>query len=192
MRSVWVLAGMGWMFAASACPVLAQVADADNPISAVWKEQRLNFFYKGQTSRYSCSALRDKVRAMLLDLGARRDLDVTALGCEQSTAQVRLATLGPSLSVVFSAPVLADAGVKPSRPGDLAAVDARFESFTLAVDVFRNMGAADCELVEDFARQILPKLVTRDLKQDITCVPFQQGGGRFLVRGEVLKSLPQR
>jgi hypothetical protein len=187
MRSVWVLAGVGWMLAAS-----AQVADTGNPISAVWKEQHLNFFYKGQTSRYSCVGLRDKVRAMLLDLGARRDLDVTALGCEQPNAQVRLAALGPSLSIVFSAPALPDARVKPSRPGDLAAVDAHFESFVLAADVFRNMGPADCELVEDFARQILPRLVTRDLKQDVACVPFQQSGGRFLVRGEVLKNLPQR
>ena len=33
-----------------------------------------NFFYTGRTSRYSCDGLRDKVRAMLLDLGARRDI----------------------------------------------------------------------------------------------------------------------
>jgi hypothetical protein len=187
MRFVWVLAGVGWMLAAS-----AQVADTGRPISAVWKEQHLNFFYKGQTSRYSCMGLRDKVRAMLLDLGARRDLDVTALGCGQPNAQVRLAALGPSLNIVFSAPAFPDPRVKPSRPGDLASAQARFESFTLAADVFRNLGAADCELVEDFARQILPKLVTRDLKHDIACVPFQQSGGRFLVRGQVLKSLPKR
>jgi hypothetical protein len=52
------------------------------------------------------------------------------------------------------------------------------------------MGAADCELVEEFAHQVLPKLATRNLKQDITCVPDQQSGGRFLVRGEILRSLP--
>jgi hypothetical protein len=52
------------------------------------------------------------------------------------------------------------------------------------------MGIADCELVEEFARQILPKLVTRDLQQDITCVPFQQSGSRFLVRGQILRTLP--
>jgi hypothetical protein len=40
------------------------------------------------------------------------------------------------------------------------------------------------------SRQVLPKLVTRNLKQDITCVPYQQSGGRFLVRGEILRSLP--
>ena len=65
-------------------------------------------------------------------------------------------------------------------------MDATFEPFTVAVDVFRNMGAADCELVQDFARQLLSKLVTRDLTQHVTCVPVQQSG-RYLVRGEVLK-----
>jgi hypothetical protein len=74
----------------------------------------------------------------------------------------------------------------------LGVVDARFEAFTITGDVFRNMGSADCELVEEFAHQILPKLVTRNLKRDITCVPFQQSGGRFLVRGEILRALPPR
>ena len=37
----------------------------------------------GRTSRYSCQGLRDKMRSLLLDMGARRDLQVTLLGCEQ-------------------------------------------------------------------------------------------------------------
>jgi len=187
MRSIWVLAGVGWMLAAS-----AQADTAANPVQAVWKEQRLNFFYQGQTSRYSCEGLRDKVRAMLLDLGARRDLDVAALGCERPTAAVRLAAAGPSLALVFAAPALADARPRAARGADAAVLDARFESFAIAADVFRNMGVADCELVQDFARQILPKLVTRDLKQAVVCVSDSKGGPRFLVRGEVLKILPRR
>ncbi|MDP8985246.1 MAG: hypothetical protein M3N97_09400 [Pseudomonadota bacterium] len=46
-----------------------------------------------------------------------------------------------------------------------------------------------CDLVEEFTRQILPRLVTRDLKHDITCVPYQQSGSRFLVKGEILRPL---
>jgi len=188
MRSVWVLTGVGLLCAASAW---SADVDTGNPIPAVWKEQHLSFFYMGRTSRYSCDGLRDKVRAMLLDLGARRDLQITALGCEDTAERVRLESLGPSLTMVFSSPALPDAAAKPQHPGDLAAVDARFEAFTITSDAFRNMGIADCELVEEFARQILPKLVTRDLKQDITCVPFQQSGGRFLVRGKILRTLPR-
>ena len=187
MRSVWLIAPVGLM-----CMVSAWAADAGggNPMAAVWKEQHLSFTYTGRTSRYSCDGLRDKVRAMLLDLGARRDLTLTALGCQAPAPRARLGSLGPSLNIVFSTPALPDAKRKPLHPGDLGKVDARFEAFTITSDAFRNMGMADCELVDEFAHQILPKLVTRHLKQDITCVPFQESGGRFLVRGEILRTLP--
>ena len=155
---------------------------------AVWKERHIDFFYRGRTARYSCDGLRDKVRAMLLDLGARRDAKVVAIGCEPD--RVRFNSTGPSLNIIFSAPALPDAAAKPLRQGDLAATDARFEAFTITSDAFRNMGIGDCELVEEFTRQILPKLATRAVKRDITCVPDQQTGSRFLVRGEILKTLP--
>jgi hypothetical protein len=191
MRFVWALAGVGLMLFAPIRPADAQNG-AGIPIAAVWKEQHLNFFYMGRTSRYSCEGLRDKVRAMLLDLGARRDIRVTALGCDDAAARGRPGSLGPSLNIVVSTPALPDTSAKPLHPGDLAAVYARYEPFTNTSDAFRNMGIADCELVEEFSRQILPKLAARILKQDITCVPLQQSGSRFLVRGEVLRTLVQR
>jgi hypothetical protein len=189
MRQAAVLVGLGLVFAAS---VWGADADSGSLIPAVWKEQHLSFYYMGRTSRYSCNGLRDKVRAMLLELGARRDLTITALGCEDSAARVRQASPGPNLTMVFSSPVLADSTAKPLHAGDLSSVDAAFEAFSITSDAFRNMEIADCELVEEFARQVLPKLTTRNLKQQITCVPFQQSGGRFLVRGEVLRSVPAR
>jgi hypothetical protein len=183
MRFIWVFAGLTLMIASPGR------SEDTSTVPAVWKEQRLNFFYMGRTSRYSCDGLRDKVRAMLLELGARRDLALTALGCENA-ALARPGSMGPSLSIVFSAPALPEPSARPLHPGDLAAVVARFDAFTITSDAFRNMGVADCELVEEFAHQILPKLVTRWLKQDITCVPLQQSGGRFLLRGEILRSVP--
>jgi hypothetical protein len=119
-------------------------------------------------------------------------LTSTALGCEHGAARARLGSLGPSLNIVFSAPALPQPNLKPLHPGDLGIVEARFETFTITSDSFRNMVIADCELLDQFTHQILPKLVTRNLKQDITCVPFQQSGGRFLVRGEILRTLPPR
>jgi hypothetical protein len=189
MRSVWTLAGVALMLAAPVWPADAYIG---KPIAAVWREQHLRFIYMGRTSRYSCDGLRDKVRAMLLDLGARRDLSITALGCEYGAEPARLGSLGPRLNIVFSAPALPQPELKPLHPGDLGVVNARFETFTITSDAFRNMGLADCELVEEFTHQILPKLVARNLNQDISCVPFQQSGGRFLVRGEILRALPPR
>jgi hypothetical protein len=176
--------------AGAATPPPAAPLPPGNPVAAVWKEQHIDFFYMGRTARYSCEGLRDKVRAMLLDLGARRDLKIMAIGCEDY-GRVRVNSMAPSLNITFSAPALPDASVKPLREGDLAATDARFETFTISSDAFRNMGIGDCELVEEFTHQILPKLVTRGLKRDITCVPYQQSGSRFLVKGEILRPLPQ-
>lgn len=153
----------------------------------------------GRTSWYSCDGLRNKVRAMLLDLGARRDLQIVPLDCGD-TERARPSTL--RLKIVFSSPALPDAAVKPLHEGDLAATDARFEQFTITSDAFRNMGIGDCELVQEFAHQLLTKLVARDVRQDIRCVPDSPSGGggsagprwtgpRFFVRGEVLKTLPR-
>ena len=160
-----------------------------NPVAAVWKERHVEFFYMGRTARYSCEGLRDKVRAMLLDMGARRDPTIVALGCEDD-ARARVSAAGPHLSITFSAPALPDPAAKPVRAGDLAATDARFVAFSITTDAFRNMGIGDCELVEQFARQILPKLVTRDVRQDITCVPNELSGSHYILRGEVLRPLP--
>jgi hypothetical protein len=182
MRAFWAVAGLGLVFV---LPVWA--GSATNTVPAMWKEQRLNFFYAGRTSRYSCEGLRDKMRSLLLILGARRDLKVSVMACNESAPQWGLGSLGPSLSLVYSSPVMIDANAKPLHPGDLAAVDARYEAFTLTSDAFRNFGLGDCELVEEFARLILPNFATRDLRQDITCVPYQLTGSRFLVRGESLR-----
>jgi hypothetical protein len=184
MRVSWVLAGAGLMFS---LPLWAAGEAAGDPVPAVWKEQRLDFSYMGRTARYSCEGLRDKVRSLLLDLGARRDLKVSLLACDES-APLRRGYLGPRLNIVFSSPVLPDAAAQPLRTGDLSAVEARYESFTLTSDAFKNYGVGDCELVEEFARQILPKFATKDVKQDITCVPYQASGSRFLVRGEILRA----
>ncbi len=187
--------GLAVACAYAAVPALAalpeQAATPGNPMPAVWKEQHIDFFYRGRTAQYSCDGLRDKVRALLIDLGARRDVKVVPIGCQGGAAGSPRGLNLPSLNLTFSAPALPDAAAKPLHVGDLAATDARFEPFSIASDAFRNMGIGDCELVEEFARQILPKLAARGVRQDIACVPHGQNGSRFLVRGEILKTLPR-
>jgi hypothetical protein len=173
----------------AAGPTVAPPAPAGNPRAAVWKDQRVEFLYVGRTSRYSCDGLRDKVRAMLLDLGARRDLSIVAVGCGGYDRRAA-GPAGLRLKIEFSSPALPEPRAKPVRDGDLAALDARFQPFRVASDAFRGMGIGDCELVQQFAQQLLPKLAVRDVHQDIACVPYQPGGSRFLVRGEILKALP--
>lgn len=196
MRAVFAFAGAGLLLGAplwatgTATDTATGTATGD-PVAAVWKEQHLNFTYMGRTSHYSCDGLRDKVLAMLMDLGARRDMKISPVDCVEVRPAARAGQSGPSLALVFSSPALPDAAAQPLHAGDLAAVDARFEPFMLTSDAFRNLSLADCELVEEFARQILPKLAARDVKSDITCAPYQQNGSRFLLRGQILRALPR-
>jgi hypothetical protein len=193
MPNVWVVAGAGLICAlglraGTAAAAAPQAAASANTLSAVWKEQRFDFFYMGRTARYSCEGLRDKMRALLLELGARRDLTVSAIGCDETAPQLRSGSL-PNLHILFSAPALPDAEAQPLLPGDSRLLEARYQPFTLTGDAFRNLGIGDCELVEEFARQVLPKFATRGVKKDITCVPYQLSGSRFFVRGETLRAV---
>jgi hypothetical protein len=167
----------------------AAAAQTGDPMPAVWKEQHVEFSYAGRTSRYSCDGLIEKVRAMLLDLGARRDVKITPLRCADAEPMHGDGG-GSRIRIVFSSPARPEATDKPLHPGDLAATDARFEPFTIMSDAFRNMGIGDCELVQEFTRQLLPRLMVRDVRQDILCVPYKPSTSRFFVRGEVFKSLP--
>jgi hypothetical protein len=183
MRKFLLLTAAGLMFA---LPLCAGDLEGGNPLPAVWKEQRLNFVYMGVTSRYSCAGLRGKMRSLILELGAGRDLKISALGCnvQPSAGAARIA---PTLTMVFSAPALPDSAAKPLHAGDLAAISARYQPFAVAPDAFRTFDIGDCELVEEFVQQILPKFATRDVNKSITCVPNQLSGLPFVVRGEVLK-----
>jgi len=129
----------------------------------------------------------DQLRAILRNLGARHDVRAIVVPCDDFGGPGAPPTRSPTVHLDFSAPSMPDAADKPLHPGDLAPVAAQFAEFSLATDAFRNMEPGDCELVEEFVRQVLPKLVTRNVRKDVTCIPHQLSGSHYWVRGEVLK-----
>ena len=177
MRSQWWLIALG---CGPLLPALAKPPDA-GPQAAVWRAQSVAFSYPGRTVRYSCEGLREKLRAVLLELGARRDLSIGAEGCDHRA---------PRLTLEFSTPVTPQPEMKARDTADLAAVDARYELFLLTSDALHNFGPADCELIDEFTRQVLPRLATRGVDAKILCVPYQQSGSHYAVRGEILRALP--
>jgi hypothetical protein len=188
MRALRQQVGAGLIVAMLAGPGAMGAESAT--IAAVWKEQKIDFVYFGRTSRYTCDGMRDKLRAILGTMGVRRDISAVAVGCAINGEPRELRESSPTVHLVFSSPALPDASAKPAHPGDLLLVDAQFEAFSIATDAFRNMQPGDCELVEEFVRQILPKLTTRNVQSDVTCIPYQLSGSHYAVRGEVLRPLP--
>jgi len=204
-RFAWILfsvlfgAGRGAVAAPEGTP-----AEASNSatIASVWKQHKLDFHYFGRTSRYSCDGMSDKVRMLLTQMGARRDMKLFSYGCE--IGHIRLDGINPGLSIEFWAAAPAGAadkvaavpGAKPgdAKPADAKSddarlLDARYQPFGFRQDAFRNLDIGDCELVEEFVRQVLPKFATRGVKQDIACIPYQVRSGSYRVSGEVLKAV---
>jgi hypothetical protein len=63
-------------------PLSAQTPDQSaGAVTAQWTPKQLSFVYMGFTSKFSCDGLVDRVRSVLLVLGARKDLQVTPSSC---------------------------------------------------------------------------------------------------------------
>jgi hypothetical protein len=189
--------------AAIACSALAQ---AEEPVSALWKSQEINFTYQGFTTRFTCDGLRDRVRAILLELGARPDLKATALGCSPSN----LPSPFPSVRLVIATPVEAtpenvialsqDAGRKDrdsSRaPAEGIGSADRFAASWRTVNLAQSgsrlrIERGECELIEQLRDHVFPQLQIRVIEDHTRCVPNQVSFGQPNMRVAALVSAPR-
>ncbi len=167
----------------SGASLAAAVAPSGGSVSAQWQARTLNFTYTGFTAAYTCDGLEDKVRAILLELGASKDVKVRATGCEEShNAPSRFAWVEAKFSSL--------------APGsDASAADA-VKGVWSTVELAPNrplhmyMGMGDCELMEEL-RDALPKgFSMRNVEYRTSCTPHQLTLGAYTVKMEVLKAEP--
>jgi hypothetical protein len=73
---------LAMLAALSGAAVWADTPDqAANGVTAVWTPKEVRFVYMGFTSKFSCDGLADRIRSVLLVLGARKDLKVSPSAC---------------------------------------------------------------------------------------------------------------
>ncbi len=166
-----------------AAPLWAAEGDAAAPASgesAVWTPKELDFVYMGFTSRYSCDGLQDKIRGILLDLGARKkDLKVVSRGCSSPSGRpdpfpgvkIHMSVLQPASTATDDSQTPVQAHWKP--------VDLKLR------DSFLNE-SGECELVEQIRRSIVPLFATRNVELNTVCVPHQASATRPSLKLEVL------
>lgn len=142
---------------------------AVNTESAVWMPKETRFTFMGFTTHYSCDGLRDKMRRVLLDFGARRDLSISEYGC---TAADGRPDQFPGVSIKMNV-------LQPAGTGDATAtpVTAHWKTVTLRLDRDPVWEAGDCELVEQIKARILPLFATRNVQYMSNCVPHQLSPG---------------
>jgi hypothetical protein len=158
------LAVPGW---ASAADAGAQAAPPVDTEFAVWTPKEIQFTYMGFTTHYTCDGLRDTIREMLLQLGARKDdLKVTEQPCSGDPDRPN-----PFPGVKIKMSVLQPAPAALSS--DTPVVQAQWKPVKLPYRENGINAAGQCELLEQFNRTILPLFTTRNVDARTSCVPHQ-------------------
>ena len=175
--SVLTLVGL---LAVTAVPAWADApAEGSASVAAVWTPKELRFVYMGFTSHYSCDGLRDKIRVILKEFGARDDMQVSESPCSGAFGRP---TKFPGVHIKIN--VLQPA---PEQAGsDTPTVAAHWRTVDVPGPGDAVRQAGDCELVEQVKHSILPLFTTRNVDYHSTCVPHQLSIGGTSLRAEVL------
>ena len=142
--------------------------------------------YMGFTSHYSCDGLRDKMRAILLQLGARSDLTVQEVPCSGMAGRP---TEFPGVTVKMNVLTPWDAA---SSNAAATPVPAHWKVVDISTEHDPLREAGDCELIEQVKSRALPLFSTRNVEYRSTCVPHQLQIGGTQLKPEVLIADDQR
>jgi hypothetical protein len=147
-------------------------------VSAVWAPKQLNFNYRGITAIYSCDGLQEKMRSILLKLGARADLQVRSYGCTRLSGPDLLAGVIIRMNVLQ--PAVGQAG---------QAMPAHWERVNLLTDYDNRDpvdASGDCDLINEIRHQVLPLFATRNVDYAATCELHHLVPGGTRLKAEVL------
>ena len=153
---------------------------AQGPVQAVWRHHQTTINYFGLTAQYSCDGLQDKVRTLLLYLGARPDLKVEMLGCDRAFNE-------PGHLSAVTADFYTLAPVAAAADGATAA--AAWTSLNVKPHVPAWMDYGECELIQQVKPVIAEDFTVRGLNYRTACLPYDQTISDYAVRGEFLKPL---
>ncbi|MEP6549098.1 MAG: hypothetical protein ABJD53_16695 [Gammaproteobacteria bacterium] len=159
----------------------AAAAPTADVVSGEWQHRKLTFNYVGFTAAYTCDGLEDHVRLILLNIGARKDLKVTATGCP-----------GPFNSPSHSAFVNVDfyaLAAATDAPGT-EMIKAHWTPLELTPQRPNFMGGGDCELIQGMKDLITNNFALRSVEYRTSCFPNQVTLNGFSVKGQALRALP--
>jgi hypothetical protein len=169
---------------ASSDPAAASQADAAATQPGSWQEHDYQFNYMGFTAIYSCDGLSDKLQLLLRLSGARPDAKVMASCSRGFGVPDKLAQAQLKFSTLQPAPVAA------AVTGTNA--DGVWRHVELSPRHPFELQLGDCELVEQYRDKLLPMFATRNMRNQITCVPNQEAGSNFSLAFDVLAPAPPK
>ena len=158
----------------------AAAGTAGEFVTGAWQHHKLTFNYYGFTSLYTCDGLEDHVRQILLHLGARKDLTVTATGCPGP-----FAAPSPNAWVNTDFYSLAPA----TDTGGSDTVKARWTFLEVTPQRPSFMGDGDCELVQQMKDLITKNFTLRDLQYRANCYPHEVTPDSYAIKAQALRLL---
>ena len=148
-------------------------------LEAQWQVHQVRFRFIGLSTLYTCDSIESTLKKLLRLLGARDDV----------RAQTSCITgIGPNrihrVKLAFAVPVPAD---KTDITREI--IPAQWQDVKIVGSFSRHLDPGDCELLEQFNRQVLPLLQVRNLSNKLNCVPFRGGFNTTRLNATVLKAL---
>jgi len=163
----------------------AAAAKGADSVPATWKVQEIRYTYVGFTTAYNCDAAEDKLKEILLALGAHPATQVRAAGCDLNRPSrnffvtITSATPAPATdAVVVPTPGEKSRQELIERLGNKALIGseqfpATWKSVDLSGDRKLNLRPGDCELMEGLRDNVLPKLSVKIESDKVQCTPRQ-------------------
>jgi hypothetical protein len=185
--SLWAAAAIGGLLC---CPSFGraapQTAGADAPpgdiVTGMWQHHKATFNYVGFTTAYTCDGLGDRVRQILVHLGARKDLKVTASGCPGPYTPSHSAWVSADFDTIAPAGGATGAGT----------VNARWTALEVKPRRPFFMGDGDCELMQSMKDFITKNFMLRDVDYRTDCVPNQLTLDAFGFKAQGLIAAPPK
>jgi hypothetical protein len=161
-------------------------ADAADPaaksVQAVWKPVEIKYSYVGFTTAYNCDAFEQKVRNILLRLGAPEQTRVRANGCIDVTRPSRNFFVTINSAAVIPASEAKEPADKATRelaerltgkkdPLKTDPFPAQWQTVELSRDRRLDLQPGDCELMEGLSKDVLPKLSIKIVSDRVLCTP---------------------
>ena len=175
---------LAWCAVGALLPVASQAADsASAPVQAAWKVQEIRYNYVGYTTAYNCDAAEDKIKAILLAVGAHPQTRVRTAGCEFNRptrnffVTITAISPAPASEVVKTVneksreELLAKLGTKNPVSDDQ--FPALWKTVDLAHDRRLNLQPGDCELMDGLRQQVFPKMAIKPVSDRVQCTPRQ-------------------
>jgi len=156
-----------------------EAASGAAPEAGVWTPKEVDFAYRAFTSRYTCDGLRDKMRGIVLELGARADAKVLTYGCLRGPRPEQLPNVRIRMHVL-----------QPAPHDSTATVPAHWQTVDFVAGRDPTEVAGECELIQQVREHVLPLFTARNVTSSTTCVPRAPVLGATQLKADVLVADP--